>query len=410
MKKPSAVVGLLLVAAQILLPAPSPGCGIAVSIWGSIENAEVVALVLIESLEVEELTAGSRWDSWSFPRKRLAARLRVLETWKGNPPGSIEVDLGEDYESGRTPWKVGGVLVAFLERGTENASARRKSQAHIYEILATMIDEQQEVMEADPGSPQTRVELDAFRRDSETAYDLYDKWMAQRWSLADVLVRDDEDQDRDAWAKLIRFAVKLQTDGSDVAESLDWHVTAAERRATRYQGLLELSYMVLPQRVDPPEIYVSEDGTDEATPGESPWSAEEEPPAQLTLEQLRRLAEGFAREQSADHSDITMLRLLASYPDVEVDRAAAASIEAGLLLRPIPEWVTPMMEEALKRYGDRFADRIGRDDRDPRGRPIYSGPGENTLGTIWAIARRDLGIPEVPPAEIRAPDAELQDR
>ena len=50
-----------------------------------------------------------------------------------------------------------------------------------------------------------------------------------------------------------------------------------------------------------------------------------------------------------------MLRLLAGYPDLEVDRTAAAVIEAGLLMRPIPDWALEMVDEALKRYGDEFA-------------------------------------------------------
>ncbi len=149
--------------------------------------------------------------------------------------------------------------------------------------------------------------------------------------------------------------------------------------------------------MDPPETFVSEDEPGEDTE-EPAWEAEVEPPSRLTDEQLQRLAEGFAREPAVDYSDLTMLRLLAGYPDLEVDRTAAAVIEAGLIMRPIPDWVLEMVDEALKRYGDDFAARIGRDDRDPRGRPIYTGEGENTLPTIWEVARRELGIPQVLPA------------
>ncbi len=93
------------------------------------------------------------------------------------------------------------------------------------------------------------------------------------------------------------------------------------------------------------------------------------------------------------------MKLLEGLPDLEVDRAAAAVVEAGLLVRPIPAWVTAMV--AASRCGGTATasqDRIGRDDVDPRGRPIYTGEGENTLPTIWEVARRDLGIPEVAPA------------
>jgi len=71
-------------------------------------------------------------------------------------------------------------------------------------------------------------------------------------------------------------------------------------------------------------------------------------------------------------------------------------------LRPIPDWVLKMVDVALRRYGDDFSARIGRDDRDPRGRPIHTGEGENTLPTIWEVARRELGIPAVAPAQVPA--------
>jgi len=130
----------------------------------------------------------------------------------------------------------------------------------------------------------------------------------------------------------------------------------------------------------------------------------------LTRDELARLAAGFVREPGLDYSDVMMLKLLADHPDVEVDRVAASVIEAGLLERPIPEWVPPLVAEALRRYGDDFAVRIGRDDRDSRGRPIYTGEGESTLPTIWEVARRELGIPSVIPAEApqRATEREIE--
>ncbi len=125
----------------------------------------------------------------------------------------------------------------------------------------------------------------------------------------------------------------------------------------------------------------------------------EEPPAEtLTEAELARLADAFAREPALDSSDLRMLKLLEGYADLEVDRAAASVVEAGLLERPIPAWVPAMVAATLRRYGDSFEARIGRDDVDSRGRPIYTGEGENTLPTIWEVARRELGIPQVAPA------------
>jgi len=119
----------------------------------------------------------------------------------------------------------------------------------------------------------------------------------------------------------------------------------------------------------------------------------------LSGEQLARLAGAFLRAPAVDASDVAMLDLLARYPGAEVDLAAASVIEAALRMGRIPWWTTPMVAAALHRYGDDFSERIGRDDRDPSGRLIYSDGATETLPTIWAVARRDLGIPEVPPAE-----------
>ena len=400
MKRQPALVALLLVT-LLLDPTPSGGCGIVQSIWSYVEGAEVVALVRIERLEVRELTPRRLDELWSLPRNRTGAAVRVLESWKGEPPGSLELDLGEDYGVGRRPYEVGDTLVVLLESGAARAARERGYQAQRYEELAIEMSEKPESM-AENGFPGTRADLENLRRESARAFDAYESWMANRWSLNEMLPwePDSESSDREALGSLIRLAVKLQADGAGPDERLDWHVAAAERRATRYQGLIELSYLALPQYMEPPEVNVSDSESEEES--EKSVAADNaiiERPAKLTREQLQRLAVGFAREQSVDDSDLTMLQLLADYPDPEVDRAAAASIEAGLLLRPIPAWVPAMVEEVLKRYGDDYSARIGRDDRDPRGRLIYTGEGENTLPTIWEVARRELGIPQVPPAE-----------
>jgi len=323
--------------------------------------------------------------------------LEVLEIWKGNPSRTIELDLGENY--GASYYSAGDEIVAFLQRGEANAARQRAEDAEYLDILRSILDEQPQIVEDDPDFPKSPEEIEAMRRQSEVAFDAFERWMVNRWSLLRIVRLDKypEASDREALTDIIRRAVKLQADGADAAARLDWHVTAAVHRATRYEGFIELFFMIPPQRVDPPETFVSEDEPGEDT-DQPAWEPEVEPTPMLTDEQLKRLAEGFAREPAVDQTDLTMLRLLAGYPDLEVDRTAAAVIEAGLLMRPIPDWVLEMVDEALKRYGDDFAARIGRDDSDPRGRPIYTGEGENTLPTIWEVARRDLGIPQVLPA------------
>jgi hypothetical protein len=403
MKKPSAVVVLLVVFAQIAFPVPSRSCGIVMSIWTYIDEAETIALVRIERLDAHELSASETEPAWPVPRKRTAAELRVLERFKGDTPATISVDLGEDYGSMR--WKVGDVFVALLQRGAERAAREREFESYQYEHFEAQLDENREQVQEDFGFPRSSEDLEKMRRDSVAAHDAFEAWMANRWSLFNYLRFDEysEETDFEAARDVVRLAVELQADGSDDAERLDWHIAAAAHRATRGEGLIDLYYL-LDFRSAPMEVNVPEDesevGEEEPVSEDVKLSSEELAKPELSREQLRRLAEGFAREPAVDETDLTMLRLLAPYPDLEVDRAAASVIEAGLRLRPIPEWVTEMVDEALKRYGDNFADRIGRDDVDSRGRPIYTGEGENTLPTIWEVARRDLGIPVVAPIQL----------
>jgi hypothetical protein len=404
MKKPSAVVVFLLFLAQILLPPPTRACSIATSIFSDIVEADAIVLARIDRLEIHELGPASAKVIWSTPRRRTVATLRVLEAWKGNPPSTLDIDLGENY--GSTNWKIGETFAVFLERGSEAAARVKEAQLSNYEMMADLLEGHPEIALEDSGFPQSREELDTMRRQAELAADAYEQWMGNRWSQVRVMGLESypEEADRETLRELVRLAAELPARGDVSTARLDWHVRAAERRATRREGLNDLFYLI-GITTEPMEVYVSEEDSDtddeEISWENEPTTFEEEAetPAKLTRDQLRRLADGFAREPAVDQSDVTMLRLLADYPDLEVDRSAASVVEAGLLLRPIPRWVTEMVEETLKRYGDDFGGRIGRDDVDPRGRPIYTGEGENTLPTIWEVARRELGIPAVLPAE-----------
>jgi formate dehydrogenase major subunit len=55
-----------------------------------------------------------------------------------------------------------------------------------------------------------------------------------------------------------------------------------------------------------------------------------------------------------------MLEVLASYPDVEVDRTAASLVRGRSSAQAHSWWVALARRETLKRYGDDFGDRIGR--------------------------------------------------
>jgi len=396
MKKPSAVVSLLVTVAWFASPSRSEGCGIALSLWYYVRSAELIVVGRIDSLETRGFAPDRVDPLFMAPRRRMSASLRVLETWKGSPPSWIQVDLGEAFNE--STHRVGEVLVLFLERAETGASRRSVSQQEYYEVYA------RELMEGSVQDyvdfPHTLAELDAMRAQADVSLREYESWAVDRWTPTESLPLDGfpEESDREAMESLVKLAVELQRDGVEDPDRIEWHVAAAERRATRWQGLMELGWLLdTPQ--EPVEINVSEDFSE---PAESASEAPVAEKTRLTDEQLGRIAAGFVREPAVDDSDLTTLRLLADYPDVEVDRTAASIIEAGLLLRPIPDWVLKMVDVALRRYGDDFSARIGRDDRDPRGRPIHTGEGENTLPTIWEVARRELGIPAVAPAQVPA--------
>jgi hypothetical protein len=194
----------------------------------------------------------------------------------------------------------------------------------------------------------------------------FEEWAVVRWIDADLssgIVRGD---DPDAIGEIVRAALRLQSSPPVSADDrIDWILSAAELPALHNEMVFELSAMQ----------------------------------AALTERQARRLASLWIAAPAVDATDAVVLGLLAHYPDSSVDFAAASVIEAGLRMKPIPSWTTELVVSALARYGDDMWERVGRDDRDNAGHLIYMDGSDDTLPTIWAAARRDLGIPEVPPAE-----------
>jgi hypothetical protein len=379
MKKCSVVV-LVLVPLVLGFPSASPACSIGPELFGLSARADAILLVRIDGVENPVPPLRGEWDENDDHFEENSVTLHVLETWKG--PAMSEVRMQVFDTSG---YKVGALMVAFLETG-ETRTASNEEALTYWET-----DEPE----------QLAVRAEALERNRR-----YAAWSAGRWFVAGTVsatVAFPREQDVDAIKGLVLAAARLQSEGRvDPRGWRDWFVTAAERRATRYEGLWILQIDLLPPDLPPVDSDVQEISNDleigaDETAVESEASA---PPEPLTEEQLARLAAGFASEPAVDASDAAMLQLLADYPDLEVDRTAASVVEAGLLLRPIPAWVTKMVELTLARYGDVFADRIGRDDVDKEGRPIHTGEGENTLPTIWEVARRDLGIPSVAPAEL----------
>ena len=388
MKKRSLVV-LVLVPLVLGFPDASPACSFGPDLFELSGRAELIALIRIEAIDGSPKPPEVEWDENADHFEEDAVVLRVLETWKGPSMSEVRMQVysvGADY-------KVGDVMLVFLQQGPSPRDVWEPSA----EVLASL-----------PPDVRENFEKGLTRERRHAA------WAVGRWfsagSVSDTVAFPRE-QDVAAIKDLVLAAARMQSGGTvDPQDRRDWFVTAAERRITRNEGLTQLRWELAPPTIPPFEANMEESEAEAEPDAEEPEDedAVESASEPLTKDQLSRLAAGFASEPAVDASDASMLRLLASYPDLEVDRTAASVVEAGLLLRPIPGWVTEIVELTLARYGDVFADRLGRDDVDKEGRPIYTGEGENTLPTIWEVARRELGIPSVLPAQ--APARPTSDR
>jgi len=351
MKKPPAIaVVLLVIASLIALPARSAACPMFLSLWDVIDQADWIALVRVARIEVEPRPGN---PAAGVSEEHEVAVLEALGVWKG--PSEIEARV--DLEPGApAPYAEGDLVVVFLERGESRAKRLRDANAPTSrEELLELGVEEEDVAQI----------LETSAEEQETSL-RFESWAQGRWLHVSERALPESDADLAALREIVRTAARLQAAVPvSFEDRLDWLVSVVERRAFRDEAL----YSLLPQE------------------------------SSLTEEQLARLAGAFLGAPSVDASDIDMLNLLARYEGAEVDMAAASVVEAALGMSPIPGWATSMVDAALRRYGDDFSERIGRDDRDPAGRLVYMEGTRDTLPTIWAVARRDLGIPEMPPAE-----------
>jgi hypothetical protein len=387
MKKPPAVAVVLLVVSQLSAPTASPACVFSPPLWDVVASADLIVLARVKRVESDFApTSRDGLDS----RLATIAVLEVIDTWKGVAPDDLRVSFphgsGPQYASDR-------ILLAFLERGESRARQWRDAAAEVdtpVDAEPAADDESDADGDAEPVVPYetggneespasdepawtaedeagARAEREQIRAEDEQNIRRFETWSAGRWLAIDTpygLVSG-PGEDRDRLRALVQSAAALQACGSVSEEDRRaWLVSAAEHPATRRDVLWEL----LAQR------------------------------SRLSKANFENLAASFERSPALDETDVVMLKIFRGRPDLEVDRAAASVVEAGVRMQRVPAWVVSFLQETLRRYGDDFGARIGRDDRDPRGRPIYTGPGENTLWTIWEVARRDLGIPEVPPA------------
>jgi hypothetical protein len=162
------------------------------------------------------------------------------------------------------------------------------------------------------------------------------------------------------------------------AARLDWLVRTASRRATRWDGLYELM-----PRGDSMHSYYDEK-IDERSGS-----------AQLTAAQYQTLAMGFAQQPSADRTLPMILALFEGRPHHALDRAAMAALERVLLADRPPWWIGEAMGPLLRRLGDSTPEaRLA-----PLG-GTFTDKDTRTVREIWARAKAELGLPEVPAVPI----------
>jgi len=368
----TAVALVLLLVLGPVSPTPTAGaCSIAMSLWDLIGSADAVVVARVVSLgrgaSPQEVSAFTGVDAHD------TATLEVIDAWKGTPPPELQVDLFDGAQRG---YVVGEVVLAFLVEGTAMAQRLRIAQAQI---------EAEEEAEAEAGvdgmtagewsEPPSWSPEERARALEKAAADVrhFEEWVDGRW-IENGLSEDARSRtnDLESLEDFVRAAARLHATGTDTHQEghTGWVVSALERPGMRDALVIDMA-----------ELSTSKES--------------------LTDADLQRIARVFADAPSVGYADLPMLKLLASYPDPAVDAAAASVVEAALRMDPIPDWAPPMVSAALARYGDHFVERIGRDDRDRQGRLIEESSGRGTLPAIWAAARRDLGIPEVAPAEPR---------
>lgn len=351
--KKSPVAVILLAVLFLALPAPSPACGIAMTLWDLVQSADLVAVARVVRVDSDPTPFEPFPDG---DDSHDVVVLDLLETWKGTDVGQIRVDVPSRLTM--DPYVEGAVVLVFLKRGESVARDWRHAAA-----WQPSRDELEEIGLAEEDYD----ELIASRSKEQDSIRRFEEWSSGRWlELDEGRQLPKSDEDRAALEDVVRDAVRLQSAGEVTdAVRLDWFISVVAHRGLREGNLYGL------QAAEP----------------------------ELSDRQLARIADILASTPAVDETDLALLQLLQRDPGSEVDVAAAAVIEAGLRMKPIPSWATDMVEEALLRYGDDFSARIGRDDRDSSGRLVYMDGTDETLPTIWAVARRDLGIPAVPPAE-----------
>jgi hypothetical protein len=361
-----------------------------VPLWQLIEQADLIVVASVARIEEHRATEAEMKD----PRADLfewdTAVLTVAETWKGTPLRQVRVPFTASMICPAPPRYIEGeTVLAFLERGEtlvrrvreERArSATERAKARAVEADATSLQGAENGEECEQASSEENEDASAEQERR------WEEQQAGRWITVGLSYGTlyPEPADLPVYRDLVKEAIRLQSSGSGRESARrEWLLRAAERRATRWHGLYELS-----PSTDALHFFYDSSGRRDGDPG-------------LSARELDRLARGFVREPSFDNALPMALSLFSGYASREVDRAAVSVIEALLARNTFPWWTREAMAQVLARYADPAARaRVGLDEPDceePLGCTRIDPP---ALPGIWREARRDLGIPDVPPAQI----------
>ena len=305
-----------------------------VTLWQLTQDANLVVLARVTRVESR---AGRASDD-AFERD--TARLDVLEVWKGEKTGEVAVTFGKDficpapprYESGRT-------VLAFLQSGST--------------MLAGLRD--------DVSAEQVRA--------------LTARWTGRYFTVGlSYGTLYPRDEDLPFLRDLVADALALQQSQPAAADAArrSWHVRAATRSVTRWQGLYGL------QR----EGDALHTGYDRAVPKANPPTADER----------REVMRGFIEDPSADHTLVMALAFAGRQPEIEFDRAVLGQVERLLAGRDLPYWLPDAMVRAVERFGavdGRRALRL-------KPAEEFEEPNPAALRTAWRKARERYGIPTGP--------------
>lgn len=323
-------LGLVLLATPLAQAYPIPP----VTLWELAERADLIVVARVAAVEA----VGHEGDDGHLDRD--TARLQVLELWKGSVGGEVAVSFTQGLICPAPDRYVAGeTVLAFLESGATRLESMRKD------------------MPAE--------EL------SELATRWANQWFTVGLSYGTLYPAAD---DRPLLRDLVEDALALQA-RSPVPEHerRAWHVRAASRRATRWQGLYALDR-------ESDEVHSFYD----RTPGRRRGA---------TADERREVMRGFILEPSDDHTLAMTLAFVGPQPEPDFDRAALGQIERLLAEPKVPYW----LGDAMARIAERYGSRNGR--RDLGLKDDWEAPNTTALRLAWQRARDRYEIPLVPAAD-----------